>query len=206
MSIENQAPAKRAKATYTKEQREEAYRLFASGLSLPTVSEKLGITVYTVRNWSMRFHWRNRMLTEAAKAGLVPIDRASGVTSTKETESLSLAEAQGKYEETMQAQALRIAQIIKETPDAQLFAGADRIKKLDETARKALKLESDKPRTMVNIALLSHGTVERAKVVRELSVVTALTIEEHTGLNPAESRVDEADEASPAAPIAQVDG
>ena len=76
-------------------------------------------------------------------------------------ENLRLSEAQVEYEAHSQAAALRIARIIKRTPDAQLIASADKIEKLDKIARKALKLEADKPRMAINIRLLVGGAVAR---------------------------------------------
>ena len=70
-------------------------------------------------------------------------------------------EAQVEYENYTQATALRIARIIKRTPDAQLIASADKIEKLDKIARKALKLESEKPRMAINIRMLAEGKIGR---------------------------------------------
>jgi hypothetical protein len=56
----------------------------------------------------------------------------------------------------MAEQALRVAYTVKGLPSQALIVNADKIKKLDETARKALNLEKNKPAMVVNVALLAQ--------------------------------------------------
>ena len=94
-------------------------------------------------------------------------------------------EAQVEYEVYTKATALRIARIIKRTPDAQLIASADKIEKLDKIARKALKLESEKPRMAINIRLLAEGKVRRLANAGDVPAAQPPALVEDTGLNPA---------------------
>ena len=159
----------------------------------------------------MQGKWQVRRLMEATQAGLAVrgvesssdnVQKRDNVLNNntsvqKDYTNLTLSEAQGEYEDRAHVQALRIMDIIESTSDTALFLGADKLAKLDATARKALKLEDDKPKTLINIALLSHGTLEP---VRNLSAKPSLTYEEQAGSKPAAARVTEANEASPGSP------
>jgi hypothetical protein len=95
-------------------------------------------------------------------------------------------EAQVEYENYTKVTALRIARIIKRTPDAQLIASADKIEKLDKIARKALKLESEKPRMAINIRMLAEGKVARLANASGEPAAEPPALVEDTGLKPAD--------------------
>jgi hypothetical protein len=190
------------------ELKEHGYRLYEQGKSNPAIAAELEIPLSTINRWSSKEKWKlrrqfaSRPGTELG-AGLAP---NSSLTDEAEQRALdrekTLPEAQRDYEEAMQTQALRIMRTIEEMPDELLIANADRIAKLDLTARKALKLDSNKPRQLINIALLSHGVVEEARVVRNLSDAPALTQEEDTGCKPvAEPAADAAGIAAEPSPL-----
>ena len=98
-------------------------------------------------------------------------------------------EAQVEYENYTQATALRIARIIKRTPDAQLIASADKIEKLDKIARKALKLESEKPRMAINIRMLAEGKMPRLAIPSGVPATQPPALIEGTGLKAADEPV-----------------
>jgi hypothetical protein len=98
-------------------------------------------------------------------------------------------EAQVEYEVYTKATALRIARIIKRTPDAQLIANADKIEKLDKIARKALKLESEKPRMAINIRMLAEGMVGRVAIASAEPAAEPPAPVQDTGLKPADEPV-----------------
>ena len=59
---------------------------------------------------------------------------------------------------------------IKQTPTGDLVRQADKIAKLDATARKALALEEHRPKVVVNVALLAQlGERKRTIAVQEVS-------------------------------------
>jgi len=109
--------------------------------------------------------------------------------------NLTLSEAQVEYETHSQAAALRIARIIKRTPDAQLIASADKIEKLDKIARKALKLETEKPRSAINIRLLASGMVSRLQIASDEPAAEPPALVEDTGLKPPDEPVPDAEAA-----------
>src|SRR3984893_463211 len=118
------------------ELRERGYQLYEQGKSNPEIAAELGIPLSTINRWSSKEKWKirkqlaGRPRTELG-GGLVP---SSSLTDEAEQRALdrekTLPEAQDDYEETMQAQALRIMRAIEEMPDALLIANADRIAKL----------------------------------------------------------------------------
>jgi len=104
-------------------------------------------------------------------------------------ENLTLSEAQVDYETHSHETALRIARIIKRTPDAQLIANADKLEKLDKIARKALKLEVDKPRSAINLRLLASGNVARLRIASDEPAAEPAALVEDTGFKPADEPV-----------------
>ena len=85
-----------------------------------------------------------------------------------ELESLAFAEKQSRYSTMMAESALRFAETVKALSPQGLVASADKIAKLDQVARKALKLENEKPRSIINIGLLASGSSKPALPPRNL--------------------------------------
>jgi len=85
----------------------------------------------------------------------------------------------------MATQAIRIAEEIKKLPAHSLIAQADKLAKLDAIARKALKLEADKPASIVAVAFLAAPA--EPKVIRgNFAAETAIPLAEQTGTHPVE--------------------
>jgi hypothetical protein len=153
--------------------------------------------VKVLHRWSCDNKWKQRREELRAK------QRATDAGSTSPDpalvdvlpENLSLLEAQVEYENYTKATALRIARIIKRTPDAQLIASADKLEKLDKIARKALKLESEKPRMAINIRMLAEGKVRRLADAGSLPAAEPPALVEDTGLKPADEPVPGAEAA-----------
>ena len=71
----------------------------------------------------------------------------------------------------MRREALRFVTDLDNMPQALKLLHADKIEKQDKIARKALKLETDKPPVAINIRLLAQGTVARlARAASRLSL------------------------------------
>ena len=100
-------------------------------------------------------------------------------------ENLALFEAQKLYEDGMRREALLFVQSLSEMTDAQKLASADKIEKRDKIARKALKLETDKPRSLLNLTLLASGTVERVRIDSDTPANEPLHLVKDTGSTPA---------------------
>ena len=177
-----------SKRKYAPELREKAFKLYCEEMTFATISERWDVPVKVLHRWSCDNQWKQRREQLRAK------QRATDAGSTSPTpalvdvlpENLSLSEAQIEYESFTKATALRIARIIKRTPDAQLIASADKIEKLDKIARKALKLESEKPRMAINIRMLAEGKVARLANASGEPAAEPPALVEDTGLKPAD--------------------
>src|SRR5437868_577743 len=177
-----------SKRKYAPELRKKAFKLYCEEMTFATISERWDVPVKVLQRWSCDNQWKQRREELRAK------QRATDAGSTLPTpalvdalpENLSLLEAQVEYENYTKATALRIARIIKRTPDAQLIASADKIEKLDKIARKALKLESEKPRMAINIRFLAEGKVRRLVNASGAPAGEPPALVEDTGLKPDE--------------------
>src|SRR5439155_12985442 len=176
-----------SKRKYAPELREKAFKLYCEEITFATISERWDVPVKVLQRWSCDNKWKQRREELRAK------QRATDAGSTLPApalvdvlpENLSLSEAQLDYENYTQATALRIARIIQRTPDAQLIASADKIEKLDKIARKALKLESEKPRMAINIRMLAEGKIRRLANAGGVPASDAPSCLVDAGLNPA---------------------
>jgi hypothetical protein len=84
----------------------------------------------------------------------------------------------------MRREALLFVQSLSEMTDAQKLANADKIEKRDKIARKALKLENEKPRSMLNLTLLASRTVQRLQIDSGEPAKEPIPLVEHTGSMP----------------------
>jgi hypothetical protein len=135
------------------ELKERGYQLYEKGKTNREIAQELGIPLNTLARWSSKGKWKLRKQLaghpELAPAALAP-------TVQDEISQLSFDQKQTRYAEVMAEHALRVAYTVKNLPSQALIVNADKIKKLDETARKALNLEENKPAMVINVALLSR--------------------------------------------------
>ena len=75
----------------------------------------------------------------------------------------------------MSVHAMRVAYVVKNLSPQGLIANADKIAKLDSVARKALHLEENEPRIVVNVALLAQPVAPRRITAREIPAPELLT-------------------------------
>ena len=92
-------------------------------------------------------------------------------------------EKQDRYTETMATQALRIAEEIKKLPAKMLILHADKLAKLDAIARKALKLETEKPTSIVAVAFLA-APAEPRLIRSHVAAEPGVCLAEQTGSDP----------------------
>jgi hypothetical protein len=140
------------------ELRERGYRLYEKGKSNPEIAKELGIPVSTLARWSSKGKWKLRkQLASNATTGPVALAPAhsNNILDEERISQLTFDEKQARYGDIMAEHALRFAYTVKSLSPQGMIANADKIKKLDETARKALNLEERKPRVVVNVALLA---------------------------------------------------
>jgi hypothetical protein len=148
------------------EVRENCFQLFKGGKKLTEITEITKVPLPTLRRWSSRDKWKHRVTASIPAPGK-RTEQAGSILDNSSTEAEALAltmgmgEKQEHYKGRMQEQALRVPLIVARMTDKELIAHADKIGKLDVTARKALNLEEQKPSIVVNVGLLSTALPAR---------------------------------------------
>jgi len=151
------------------EVRERAYRLYEQGKCNREIAEALGFPLNTVNRWSSKGKWKlRRRLGTSEGTDKTTLPPVNDNLEQAEIELLSFEEKQRRYADTMAASAVRFAYIVKNLPAQAVLLSADKIAKLDQSARKALKLENEKPRSIINIAMLAAGNIKRLVPVHHL--------------------------------------
>src|SRR5436305_1923370 len=113
--------------------KERAYQLYCDGNTLPQIAATVGASQSTVAKWSSKNNWK-------AQRALAGTSRDSG-SQPSDFSHLSLPQKQVQYGENMENVALEFSEHAAALSGSQLVPLADKVKKLDEVARKALKLE-----------------------------------------------------------------
>jgi len=173
---EDQAPARPFNGIpkHPKEIRDKAFRLFVEGKHPNDISYELQIPVGTLYNWMRRDKWEIRKTAEQAGVDAETSVRVAKqlAKTTKPTEptNLTLTEKQERYQELMGDAAVRLADHVATLEGPQLVAAADKLLKADQIARKALKLETEKPSTVIQIGVLAQPTNQKS--IKQASVET----------------------------------
>ncbi len=144
------------------EVREKAFDLWRKGSNFDEVGAKLSIPPATIAGWSARLKWKARRHVmenggDLVKAGFCapPAEETPDTISREAIDGMSFDEKQQAYTDALASEAVRMAQIVRALPSNQVLSNADKIAKLDATARKALRLETDKPAIVVNVGFLA---------------------------------------------------
>jgi hypothetical protein len=168
----NKQPDKRPPARvlqpHPPELKERGYRLYEKGKTNREIAKELGIPLNTLARWSSKGRWKLRKhLAGHADAEL----GALSPTVQDEISHLTFEQKQARYAQMMADHALRVAHTVSSLSPQGLIVNADKIKKLDETARKALHLEENQPAMVVNVALLAQiSERKRTIAAQEVSV------------------------------------
>lgn len=182
----NKRPRRGALQQHPPELRERGYRLYKAGKPHAEIAKELGVPVSTLSRWSSTGKWRTRLFVEAGKKNTGARLSHSSDNQAKAYENLTLAEAQNLYESLMQIEAVKFADSLAAMPAALKLASADKIDKLDKVARKALKIETEKPRMAINLRLLAEGKVPRLAIASAVPGAEPPALVEDTGLKPAD--------------------
>jgi transposase-like protein len=127
-----------------KEQRERAIALFEKGERSFVIARELSIPDSSVRSW--RKIWRKKGGKEVE---IVP--PTEGVEADLPD---TLQEAAEEYESNMRRASVIVSRRIAQMEPDAIVSRADRIKQIDSTARKALRIESEKPLSVIQLAVL----------------------------------------------------
>jgi hypothetical protein len=128
-----------------KEQRERAKQLWQSGQNLEAVALAVNAPRETIKSWRHRGKWV-RQPVEAAP--IVPTEIVDVDVSD------DLTEQQQEYEQNLRKAGVLFSRKIAAMEPEEVLQKADRVKQLDSTARKALRIESEKAASVIQLAVL----------------------------------------------------
>lgn len=163
--MESLAPASGGQVQpHPREKRDQARAMFLAGKPPVDIAYEMQLPAATIRAWASRENWKeHKQVADAVPAlnaetcGTLARVLVQTIEQTEPT-NLELEEKQTEYAATMGDIALRIARHVATLEPEKMLAAADKVSKWDGVNRKALKMESDTPRPLVQIALLSTPT------------------------------------------------
>jgi Phage terminase small subunit len=127
------------------------------------IAFELRLSPGLIRSWKKRDRWSQRI--QVAKAN--PQMGHEEIVTLAKRDDLDLeippelAERQTEYQDKLGAAAIRLANHIENMDGDELVQKADKISKADAVARKALKLETEKPHSLINLAVLCQPAPNR---------------------------------------------
>jgi hypothetical protein len=155
---------------HPRELREKCFQLFAAGMPYGDIAFETRIPAGTVRAWSAREAWKQRLAIHKDQPQL---DTETAIALARQAAEpdipQDLPSQQTRYSENMAHAAVVFSEAVREMPAHDLIARADKIHKQDATARKALRIDTPAPLCLVQIALLSTPADHSSRPVRLLS-------------------------------------
>jgi len=141
---------------HPKATRQRAFALYKEGKPFTDIAYELRISAGTVRVWARRERWKQQVKIGRANPQM---DTETITALAKRGEPLDLpeelTEQQALYQGNMSKAAVVLSGRVAEMDGDEIVQKADKIAKADIVARKALKLETEKPSALINIAILS---------------------------------------------------
>jgi hypothetical protein len=143
-------------------ERSKARELYLADKSYQEISEETNIPVSTLRNWCARDGWKLAK-SQPDEFEIVP-SREEIDTAIPDT----LQECAEEYESNMAAASVIVSRRIAQMPPDEVVQKADRIKQIDSTARKALRIENDRPLTVIQIGVLAQSPAKREQALHSV--------------------------------------
>jgi Phage terminase small subunit len=148
------------------EERDKAKSLYESGATCRTISDELAVPASTIRVWALRDKWQK----SEPQTAIVP---------QSEIEELipdSLSACAEEYETNMATASVIVSRHVAQMPANEVVQKADRLKSFDGVARRALKIESEKPRCVIQLAVLASSPARHQKQLSEASETLTLDV------------------------------
>ena len=143
----------------------EAKRLWEAGESYNAVAAVLNVAASSIKTWRKRDAWSRKPESSDEFAIVEPVAIEPDAT------DLTLEEAAEEYEQNMRAASVIVSRRIAKMEPDQVISRADRIKQIDATARKALRIETEKPFVAIQIGVLASSPAKRDNELRLHSAV-----------------------------------
>ena len=126
------------------------------GMPFVDIAYEIGVAAPTVRSWAMREHWRQQVKIQRENPEL---DSETIVAIARRGEEIEIPEELGEqqklYQGNMAKAAIAMSERVKEMDTDEALSKSSKIKDLDAVARKALKLESERPSTLLQLNILA---------------------------------------------------
>jgi hypothetical protein len=135
------------------EVRAQALVMHANGVPSIEIADRLNLKAATVRSWIRRQRKKDSLAEQPDLESVIEVDVPEATVEIPD----SLAEKQVFYQDRMADAAVRLAAHVSELDADALVKSADKLLKADQTARKALKLEGDKPVCAIQIGVLCQS-------------------------------------------------
>jgi hypothetical protein len=138
--------------------RERAFALYQEGKPYTDIAYELRVSSGTIRVWASREKWKEQVKIARANP---EIDRETVVALAKREEPLldipeELTEQQALYQANMSKAALVMSEGVAGMNAEEIVSRADKISKADIVARKALKMEPERPVPLIQIGILTN--------------------------------------------------
>jgi uncharacterized protein YjcR len=155
--------------------------MFCDGKAKTDIAFELQIPVGTIYAWGKRDQWDTRKGVESAgvtaETSQTVAKALAKVSKATEPSDMELAEKQARYQSLMGDAAVRVAEHVAALDSEALVATADKLVKSDTWARKALKLETEKPSTVIQIGVLAQSPAREAQKRSEPAALEAITLD-----------------------------
>jgi transposase-like protein len=144
---------KQLPAPHPGEIREQALALHKEGTPSSEIADRLNLPPATVRSWVRR----QRKKDSPAQPILSPVVEVKQVQPIEIEIPSELSEQARVFEENMREAAVKLSYFVKNLPAAELAAKADKLHKANQTARQALRLETDRPVCVLQLGVLCQS-------------------------------------------------
>jgi Putative ATPase subunit of terminase (gpP-like) len=140
------------------ETRERARELYCGGMKASDVAAELGLKAVTVRAWAARN--KDTWKRTADEGAIVPEESEDDIPET-------LGDCQEEYEQNLRKAAIKFSRRVAHMDGDTIVQKSQHIKAVDQTARKALRIETEKPMPVINLAVLCQSPAKLARRPRE---------------------------------------
>ena len=130
------------------DQRRRARELWESGESYGTIESQLDVKVSTLKSWRARDKW-TRTKPSSDELAVIPTEIVEDVPDLP-----TLAEKQEFFQEKTSDAAVKLAAHMGSLDGPQLVQHADKLLKATQTARKSLKLDTERPACVIQLGVL----------------------------------------------------
>src|SRR5437867_2297731 len=132
--------------------------MYLAGAPMSDIAYELRIAAPTIRAWKKREHW-DRQKTIAAENPQMDSEKIMALAKRDDLEleiPPELAERQTEYTDKMGEVAVKLAHHIAGMGADEILARSQKVKDIDAVARKALRLEENKPAVLIDLKILSQ--------------------------------------------------